>query len=62
MHLYALRVVLKLLVPGTPDDVKEKSGTPFKINLENTHPRFVLLIEKEVRSAAWLYSFYSLQS
>jgi hypothetical protein len=42
-------------VPGTPDEVKEKSGTPRKRNLENTQPTFVLLIEKKLHSTAWLY-------
>jgi hypothetical protein len=41
-------------VPGTPDEVQEKSGTPCKRNLENTEASFVLLTEKKVHSTAWL--------
>jgi hypothetical protein len=42
-------------MPGTPDEVKEKSGTPCKRNLENTQPTFVLLMEKKVHNTPWLY-------
>jgi hypothetical protein len=42
-------------VPGTPDEFKEKSGTPCKRNSENTQPAFLLLIEKKAHSTAWLY-------
>jgi hypothetical protein len=38
-------------VPGTPDEVKERSGTPCKRNLENTQPAFLLLIENKVQNA-----------
>jgi hypothetical protein len=49
--------VLKLFVPGTHDEVKEKSGTSCKRNLVNTHLTFLLLIEKKVHNIAWLYNF-----
>jgi hypothetical protein len=51
--------VLKLSAPGTPDEVKEKSDAPIqkKKNMENTHPTFVLLIEKKVYRTALLYEF-----
>jgi hypothetical protein len=41
--------VLKLLVPGTPDEVKEICGTPFERNLEHT---FVLRTKKKVLNTA----------
>jgi hypothetical protein len=47
--------VLMLFVPGTPEEVKENSVTPCERNMENTHPTCVLMIEKKVRSTAWLY-------
>jgi hypothetical protein len=46
-------------VPGAHDEVKEKSGTRHKRNLENTQPTFVELIKKKVHSTA-LIEAYSL--
>jgi hypothetical protein len=39
--------ILRIFVPGTPDEVKEKSGISCKMNLENTQPTFVLLAEEK---------------
>jgi hypothetical protein len=33
-----------------PDEAKEKSGTPCKINLKNTQPTFDLLVVEKVHS------------
>jgi hypothetical protein len=54
-NIYALLSVPgvpKLFVPGTPDAVKEKSGTPRKRNLENTQPASEVVTEKKVHSTA----------
>jgi hypothetical protein len=47
--------VLPLFEPGTPDEVKQKSGTPCKGNLKNAQLTSVLLVEKAVHSTAWLF-------
>jgi hypothetical protein len=61
LHKFRSRGSQFFFVPATPYEIKEKSDTPRKINVENAHAAFALLTEKKTRGAAWLYSFYSLQ-
>jgi hypothetical protein len=49
-------------VPGTPDEVKEKFGTPCKINFKNTQPVSVLQIEKKVKHGYINFTAYILKS
>jgi hypothetical protein len=47
-------------MPGTPDELKEKPGTPCRRNFKNRRDIFVLLVERKAQLGC--VNFTSLQS